>query len=163
MTLRTYSDCLRYIKPFATIIIAIGSIIAFLAAREILPILNPITLLIRQADKPALAWIQEHVPEDETILINPFFWGYNLYAGSDGGFWITPLTGRKTLPPPVLYGLDAKSPRIKEINLICQEVIDHSQDAEALSALLKGQGIRYIYIGARGGVISANALGKLAL
>lgn len=153
----------RYNRLFASITIAMGLVASFLAARQLMPILNPITLLIRQADKPALAWIQEHVPENETILINPFSWGYGLYAGSDGGFWITPLTGRKTLPPPVLYGMDINSQRVKEINLLSQEVIDHGQDAEALHALLIEQGIRYIYIGARGGVLSANALEKSPL
>ena len=32
---------------------------------------------------------------DATVLINPFTWGYGLYAGNDGGFWISPLAGRK--------------------------------------------------------------------
>jgi hypothetical protein len=148
----------RFIRLFAATIIASGMIVAFLAARQLLPILNPATLLIRQADRPALTWIQEHVPVDETILINPFYWGYGLYAGSDGGFWITPITGRKSLPPPVLYGLDLHSQKVKEINRLSQEVVDRSQDAGALHALLQEHGIRYIYIGARGGVISASAL-----
>ena len=147
-----------YARPRAMGIIAAGIVAAYLAARQILPILNPVTFLFRQADRPALTWIQEHVPTDGTILINPFLWGSGLYAGSDGGYWITPLTGRKTLPPPVLYGLDTSSQRVKEINQLSQQVIDRSQDAQTLYALLQEQGIRYIYIGVRGGVLSADVL-----
>jgi hypothetical protein len=150
----------RFIRLFASIMIAIGLVVSFMAVRQLIPILNPITFLIRQADKPALAWIDEHVPVNETILINPFYWGYGLYAGNDGGFWITPLTGRKTLPPPVLYGLDVNSQKVKEINLLSQEVMDRGQDADALHALLLKQGIQYIYIGGRGGVLSVNVLEK---
>jgi Family of unknown function (DUF6541) len=148
----------RITKLYATGLITTGFVVAYLAARQLLPILNPVTFLFRQADKPALAWIEEHVPRDETILINPFNWGYGLYAGNDGGFWIAPLTGIKTLPPPVLYGMDTNPQRIRSINQLSQQVIDNSQDAEALHSLLEQNGIRYIYIGARGGVLSARAL-----
>jgi hypothetical protein len=148
----------HYTRLYATGIVAAGFVAAYLAARQLLPILNPVTFLFRQADRPALTWIQEHVPTGETILINPFLWGSGLYAGSDGGYWITPLTGRKTLPPPVLYGLDTSSQRVKAINQLSQQAIDRSQDVQALHALLVEQGIRYIYVGARGGVLSTSAL-----
>jgi hypothetical protein len=58
----------------------------------------------------------------------------------------------------VLYGLDLHSQKVKEINRLSQEVVDRSQDAGALHALLQEHGIRFIYIGARGGVLSASAL-----
>jgi len=148
----------RFTRLYAASLIAAGCLLTFLAARQLLPILNPVTFLFRQADKPALAWIEEHVSKDETILINPFNWGYGLYAGNDGGFWITPLTGIKTLPPPVLYGMDTNQQRVRLINQLSQQVIDDSNDAEALHSLLMNQGIRYVYIGARGGVLSASAL-----
>ena len=85
-------------------LLAAGSLAAALAgARLMLPILNPVTILAREADRPAIQWIAENINPDETILINPFLWGYGIYAGQDGGYWITPLAGRKTMPPPMLY------------------------------------------------------------
>jgi hypothetical protein len=128
------------------------------AGRQLVTILNPITFLARLADRPSLAWIEANIPQDETILVNPFNWGYGIYAGNDGGYWITPVTGRKTIPPPVLYGMDNNLERIRRINRFCQQVIDNAQNASHLHSMLLEQGIRYIYIGARGGILSPRLL-----
>jgi hypothetical protein len=137
---------------------AIGLVIAFVGARQLIPILNPTTFLFRQADQPAMTWIEENVPAGETILINPFSWGYGLYAGNDGGFWISPLTRHVTIPPPVLYGLDDNPAHVQQINEIIQKVIELSQDPTELYTYLKSINIHYIYIGARGGILSPDAL-----
>jgi hypothetical protein len=128
-----------------------------LGAQKTLTILNPVTVLSRQPDLPALAWMQANLPEGETVLINPFLWGYGIYAGSDGGYWITPLTGHPTLPPPVLYGVSSKEITDK-ISQLCAQVIEQGQHPAALADLLQQNGIRYVYLGARGGVISPSAL-----
>ena len=134
-----------------------GIILAYVGARKLLPILNPTTDLFRSADRPVMSWIQEHIPANEEIMINPFYWGYNLYAGSDGGFWISPLAGRKTIPPPVLYGV-GPADEIQRITSTCQAVMNQGKDAQALWSTLHSQAIHYIYIGARGGVVSPQAL-----
>jgi hypothetical protein len=120
----------------------LGVAAVLLAARALLPILLPSTDLFRYADRPAMAWIEQNIPPGETILINPMYWGYNTYAGADGGYWITPLTGHKTLPPPVLY----------------QAVMDQAADPAGLAETLRSQGIHYVYLGARGGILSPQAL-----
>jgi hypothetical protein len=127
-------------------------------ARSLLPIMNPVTFLFRQADRPAMIWINENIPPGETVLINPFLWGYNLYAGSDGGSWIPPLSGRPTSPPPVLYGLDfgrSSSPQVSDFN---KQVIELAEYPQALHDLLQANHIRYVYLGARGGVFSPKSL-----
>lgn len=135
-----------------------GLAVALIGARHLIPILNPTTMLFRSADQPAMDWIQDHIPPDETVLINPFAWGYGLYAGQDGGFWITPLTGRKTMPPPVLYGLDNSKSNIQRINEINQRVIEKSADIPELHLYMNTLGIQYVYLGARGGVLSPKAI-----
>jgi len=149
-------------KPFSRVYILFlvlsGIAVSWVAARQLLPVLNPITFLFRQADQPALTWISENIPQDETILINPFNWGYGLYAGNDGGFWITPLTGRRSMPPPVLYGMDNNVERIRKITRFSQQIVERSQDPNSLHELLQEQNIRYIYIGARGGVLSPRSM-----
>ncbi len=148
----------RILRPYYIALSVAGIVMAFVAARQLLPILNPITFLFRQADRPSLNWIDEHVPRGETILINPFAWGYGLYAGNDGGYWITPLIGRNMLPPPVLYGLDNRKEQIQSTNQISQQIIESGRDPEQLFQLMQREGIHYVYLGVKGGPISAKAL-----
>lgn len=130
------------------------TIASIFGAAQLLPIFNPITLLFRDADRPAIRWIENNLPQDATFLINSTPWGYNLYAGQDGGYWITPMTGRKTVPPPLLYGLDNDLVKAGKINDQTQEGLDLSQDPAALHDYLLEENIEYIYLGARGGTFS---------
>ncbi len=128
--------------------------LSLLGAQKLLPILNPVTLLARQADLPAIHWIEKHVPTEATVLINPFAWGYGLYAGNDGGFWITPLAGRKTIPPPILYGLGKNRKVVTELTEFTRQAIDLSKDPVGLHALMQAQQVDYLYCGVRGGVFN---------
>jgi hypothetical protein len=144
----------RWRVAYSTSLAVLGVLAAGLAARQLIPILNPVTILARQADTPALVWIQEHIPQDETILINPFSWGYGLYAGNDGGYWITPIAGQRTVPPAVIVGFDTRRERVSRTNQLSKRVIELSADPAGLHTFLNNEGIYYIYIGARGGVLS---------
>jgi hypothetical protein len=124
----------------------------------LLPILNPDTILAHQADIPAIHWIENNIPADETILINPLAWGYGLYTGADGGFWITPLSGRKTMPPPLLYGFDTKGDISRYVTRLSKDALEKSNDPDALYNLLISEAIHYVYLGAKGGVISHQKL-----
>jgi hypothetical protein len=127
-------------------------------ARTLIPLLNPVTFLYRQADQAAMEWIEETIPPGETILLNTFSWGYSLYAGSDGGYWISPLAGIKTLPPPVLYGMSHNAAEMGAINQLSQEIVAIGNQPEALATLMRQAGLRYVYIGAKGGSLSARVL-----
>jgi hypothetical protein len=131
---------------------------AILAARPLIPLLNPVTFLYRPADQQGIEWVARNVPTGETVLVNPFGWGYGQYAGNDGGYWISASGERVTFPPPVLYGLSNSPEYIQNINTTSQKVIDLAGDPAGLHALLQEQEIRYIYIGGRGGVLSAQSL-----
>ena len=130
-----------------------------LGFRDLLPVLNPVTVLYRSADRQAMEWMRLNLPEDARVQVNPFNWGYNVYAGADGGYWIGPLVGLATNPPPVLYGLDTSSDSTmlatSEAN---QQVLNLTGDPEALHSLLQDQDIGYIYLGARGGGLSPQVL-----
>jgi hypothetical protein len=135
-----------------------GASLAYIGARSLLPMMNPVTLLFRQADHPAMDWIADNIPPGETILINPFLWGYGLYAGSDGGSWIPPLAGRPTSPPPVLYGMDFGRPSISRVSDFNRQAVERAGDPAALNAWLHENNIHYVYLGARGGVFSPKKL-----
>jgi hypothetical protein len=140
-------------------LVMIGALAAGLwGARNLMPILNPGTILARQADLKAADWIAKNIPEGETILINSFAWGYGKLAGNDGGYWIAPLTGRQTLPPAVLHGLSNPPEVVQKTDALAKEAFDKSGDPQALSKLMLENGLRYIYLGVRGGPMSAKEL-----
>lgn len=146
---------MRYFFIIAVIIFS--TIVSISGSRQMISILNPTTLLSRQEDLAALKWIDENIPDDNVILINPFSWGYGLFAGNDGGGWIPTIAGNQTIPPPVLYGLGSEMNK-SNINQICQEVIRIGTSPDDLWKYLTENNIYYIYIGARGGVISPHNL-----
>jgi hypothetical protein len=135
----------------------LGVVVAVLGAQRLLPILNPTTFLARKADFPAIDWIDTHISQDEIIMINPTRWGYGLYMGNDGGYWISPLTGIRTLPPPVLYGLGKKA-EVDYIHQAIERVLTKGDDAMALWELMQSENIRFVFSGRRGGIISPRAL-----
>ncbi len=143
---------------FRWLLAGVGVLVAVLAARQLIPLLNPVTFLFRAADRPAIEWAEANIPQGETVLVGPFAWGYGQYAGNDGGYWISALTQHPTFPPPVLYGLSNSPEYIQNINATSQQVIDSAGDPQALHTLLTGQDIRYVFIGGRGGVLSAQLL-----
>jgi hypothetical protein len=136
--------------------ITIGVGIAILGAQRLLPTLNPVTFLFREPDQEAMAWIKTNIPENEVIVINPTGWGYGLYRGQDGGYWISAMTGRATLPPNALYGFSAE--RVHRVNPFIEELLGRSGNAYTTWTILQDYGYSYIYIGARGGVLSPEKL-----
>jgi hypothetical protein len=132
--------------------------LAFLGAGRLLPILNPNTMLFREADRPALTWIAANLPAGETVAINPFAWGYGLYAGNDGGYWMSSLGGHPSLPPPVIYSLSDDPQRVQAISEISRRILELGSQPTALHDYLLEQGIHYVYAGVRGGSLSPQAL-----
>ena len=113
-------------------------------------------VLLTRADLEAMAWIQEHTGPEALFLINSYEWMNAVYAGSDGGAWISPLTGRRTWPPPALYGL-GEAAYIEEINAVAREAMA-GPDAATLAALLRRHGITHVYLGRYGGTLAPEKL-----
>jgi uncharacterized membrane protein len=137
------------------ILILVTSVIA---SRTLVTILNPVTILTRQVDLEAINWLETNLPEDAVIAVNPFLWGYGVYAGSDGGFWISPLTGRRTVPPPVLSGLDYRSQASLETRRLSEQILEASRDPAKLSQILLDAGVGYIFLGGKAGAFSSEIL-----
>ncbi len=136
-------------RPTAITLLAILSI---LAAQNLIPILNPVTFITRKADLKAITWIRQNIPENERIFINPGGWGYGLYMGTDGGYWIAPLAGNPTLPPPVIYGLGS-SDYVRDINQNLAYAIENADNPENIRRFLIRNDIRYVYLGSKGGIL----------
>lgn len=65
-------------------------------------LVRPHLVLARAADLEAIHWIDAHTDPRAAVLLDAQPW-MGLWRGVDGGWWITPLTGRPTVPPPVAY------------------------------------------------------------
>ena len=147
---------------YLTAATAAGAAAAVLGAQTLLPILNPVTLLVRQADRPALRWVAENIPAGEPVLINSFSWGYGLYAGLDGGAWIPAAAGRPTLPAPVLYGLGERD-YILSTTGAARRAVESGADPDGLYQLMQEEGVRYVFAGAKGGSLSPRRLAESPL
>jgi hypothetical protein len=126
-------------------------------AARLVPLLNPGTFLLRQADLAGLAWAAQNLPEVERVVVNPFNWGYDLYAPADGGGWLAGLSARTTIPSPVIAGLETNQRLIDEQQLSAT-VIRLANDPENLAASLRQAGVGYVFVGRRGGVLAPHLL-----
>jgi hypothetical protein len=84
----------------------IGGIVLMLTGQGIYEthrIVPDTTILATTADVTAITWIEANTPPDATFLIDTTDW-FGVWRGVDGGWWITPLTGRRTTLPPLAYG-----------------------------------------------------------
>jgi hypothetical protein len=76
-------------------------LLASWGAYKTLAISDPGYDLVKPADWDAMAWIRANTPEDARFLVN----GFSIYegrsvVGSDAGWWIPLLAGRKNTMPP---------------------------------------------------------------
>lgn len=121
-------------------------------------IVNPNTVMALQSDQEALNWIDAHIPPGSRFLINAQRWtSSTLYVGTDGGYWITPLTHSTSTTPPALYifgGLDVYR-HILQSNRHVETVVSNPEE---LRDLLRSEGVDYIYIGALGGPLDLQIL-----
>ncbi|MCS6906378.1 MAG: hypothetical protein RML93_00685 [Anaerolineales bacterium] len=127
---------------------------AFLGGRSLLPLLNPRTFLVRGDDLTAMEFIVSTTSPHQKFLIQPFLWGYGLYAGSDGGAWIPAMAQRTTIPPPVIFALSEDNAQVQRLNQISQKVLERPRDASAIAQIMRENGLQYLYLGAKGGSIS---------
>ncbi len=120
-------------------------------------ILNPESVLALETDRTALAWIAAHTPLESRFLINARLWQAPTYMGTDGGYWITPLTGRATTTPPALYPLGEKetTQAVRELN---EAVKALARSPEALARQLRAANVHYVYVGAQGGPLVPQTL-----
>jgi hypothetical protein len=127
--------------------------------RQQITVLNPQTILARPADLVALEWVDKQMPADAVVAVNSWRWLGNAWAGSDGGAWLVPITGRTSTTPPVDYYYS------RELWDFVREFNSSSADIEDWSSLeaarwLKEQGITHLFVGVRGGQFDPATLAR---
>lgn len=127
--------------------------------RQQVNILNPQTILALPQDERALAWLDDNLPADARVAVSAWQWLGATWAGSDGGAWVVPLSGRESTTPPVdhIYNLDLFA-RSRAFNEAATAVSDWSDPAAA--AWLADQGVTHVFVGRRGGFFDPAALNR---
>ncbi len=121
---------------------------------DLADVINPITVLATADDRMALEWVRQNTPADAHFLINARFWQEGVYTGSDGGYWLTPLTGRRTTLPMAHY-IYGSSDYVRQITAFARQVAElPSVDDPAFLQALREQGVTHVYVGTKGGVLS---------
>lgn len=147
--------------PWARVGVGVLVILAGLwGARERLPVLDSQFVLATKADEAAMAWIRENTPPQAKFLVNSFFaYGGSLVAGSDGGWWIPLLTGRRNTSPPLHYGMEfATDPDYRlKVNALVRQVLENPVDSPETLRLLREHGVTHVYIGEKGGKLQPQA------
>lgn len=146
----------------AALLVVAGAVLTaalLFGVRQQITILNPTTILAWAADDPGLAWLDENLPQESLIAVNSWRWLGQTWAGSDGGAWIVPLTGRHSTTPPADYTFDRTLFRqVRQFNEEAATWSDWSDPAAA--TWLKEQQVSHIYIGPKGGQFDPAALAR---
>ena len=109
-------------------------------------------VLATEADARALAWVQDNVPADARFFIGVTPWPPYGYRGTDGGWWLLPMTGRQTLLPPALYGL-GDSREVERLNAVAGRAAAISGCGEAFWDLVAEARLTHVYVNERQGTL----------
>lgn len=127
--------------------------------RQQITILNSQTILAKPGDLAALDWLKRQLPDDAVIAVNSWRWLGNTWAGSDGGAWMLPLTGRAATTPPVdyIYGEDLRD-TVTSFNSAAADIPDWSTSEAA--GWLREQTVTHVFIGVQGGQFEPATLSR---
>lgn len=139
---------------------AVGTLVLVACCSQVgrqLAAVNPELVLVHPADLPALVWVRANTPPDAGFLINGFQWRPGFYAGADAGFWLPAAAGRTTLLPTLLYG-NLPAEEFARRNRIARELAAGPADWGRLIPELRALKVDYVFIGRRGGPLTAGKL-----
>jgi hypothetical protein len=138
------------------LVLAVG--VALWSAWGMVSIVNPATVLATGEDVSAMNWIEENTPPDAVFLINTRYWQLGTYVGTDGGYWIPQLTGRRTLLPALSYTYGAPD-YVRHITDMARTVSEiKDADDPKLQDMLEQEKVTHVYVGARGGPLAPQML-----
>lgn len=115
-------------------------------------VVNSATVLATQADLEAINWIKNNLPQEARFLINDTHWQYGSYRGVDGGWWITPLSGRMTSLPNVLSAM-GDGEYVNQVNQSAAKVSQIEGCTPEFWDLVGEGGLTHIYLNQSRGTI----------
>lgn len=119
-------------------------------AATMLRIVNPVTVLVTEADRKALRWIGEHVPATSRFAVGVQPWLADSYIGTDGGYWIPLVSERASILPPGLYPWVMSTERAAAATSLLTAWYEGQQAGDlAVIDRLRREGVTHVYFGAR--------------
>jgi hypothetical protein len=122
--------------------------------------------MVFPADRMAMHWIRENTSPEARFLVNGFTtYNGNSSVGSDAGWWLPLLAGRRNTMPPQ-YALVNEKPLTPEYTRAVTQLVKDLQMASPASQdglrLLCQQAITHIYIGQGEGKVGFEAVPLLS-
>ena len=149
----TLPQKLTVVKTF--VVLAIFAALVGWGIFDTRSVINSATILATEDDLEALKWIDENTPPDSNFAINVTYWQSGSYRGVDGGWWITPLTGRLTLLPNSLYGQGDRE-FIQEVNTLAGQISQITGCSAEFWEIVESEEVTHIYISANRGSMQPN-------
>lgn len=154
----------RWRRPVA---IALGlglGAVALVGAWNLRQIGNMSEAYVGPEDLRAAAWIASNTPVGARFLVNLFtfeFWP-DFVVGSDAGTWLPLLAGRQAAALPMTYNIErvltgAEPDELEELLKASHTLTDPKSVAQ-----VKAAGITHLYLGERGGPLTAQVSALLA-
>jgi hypothetical protein len=133
-------------------------VLAVLSANDLQQVINDETIIATADDLNAIQWIDANLSNDAVVLTNASGWMWQIDRGSDGGWWLLPLTGRQVTTPPVLYTHGADD-WVRQISAQTGQIRDADGSWPALQTFLQNHpDITTIYATNRGGAAKSDTL-----
>jgi hypothetical protein len=118
-------------------------------------LVRPDTILADRADLQALCWIESNIPKGARFLINVTPWAWGTYRAVDGGAWITAMTGRETIVPPISYGFGKKDYKV-EVNRLAALISRLEGCSPVFKEFVKENQISHVYLKSGVGTLKAD-------
>lgn len=145
----------RHKKSLIPVTVFCVSLVSLTGALMMQSVVNPETVLIDSRDIVAMEWITEEVPANAKFAVNSTTWLRKTHRGTDGGYWLTTLTGRESILPVGIYSLALPTDERERVNNILENWTDITSPQEKnLQSLLKAEAITHIYLGSKGGQLN---------
>ncbi len=129
--------------------------------RETREVVNPVTILASPEEMGALDWIEQNTPAEANFFINVAYWQSGTYRGVDAGWWIAPVTGRRTFLPPAL-SLLGTAETILATNALGERASQFTGCSDEFVAFLQENSLGYVYLGPSQGSLRPENLGNCA-
>jgi hypothetical protein len=126
-------------------------------APHLVGIVNPVCILFRLGDRGAMRWAAANTPPDSRFLVNGFVWAPGHYMGTDAGYWLPVLAGRRTTLPLLFYRV-GPSDEVRAVNDLAARVEAAASNPAEIARLSAQEGARYVFIGTRGGDLDPGTL-----